>query len=121
MIYDGYLARWRDADYPASPDGDDVRLYRDNPAEGFTEVAPQRYVRVVPATEVSAIVYVRTACTWQGQPFVVLAEHGDWLRLEYTGGRWPVAEALGLEVFEYGVYQGWAPAAEVADLRQVRV
>ena len=51
----------------------------------------------------------------------MLGEHDGWLRVEYTGGvgRWP--QALGLEVFDFGVYQGWAPAAEVTDLREQRV
>jgi hypothetical protein len=32
-----------------------------------------------------------------------------------------VAHALGLEEFDFGVYQGWAPANEVTDLREHRV
>ncbi|MDM4722108.1 hypothetical protein QTQ03_21875 [Micromonospora sp. WMMA1363] len=121
MIRDGYVARWRGREYQASPDGDDVRLYQPGPGEGFTEAHPGRYVSVVPTADVDELVYVRTTCTWQGQPFIVLAEHGGWLRVEYTGGRWPVAQAMGLEAFDFGVYQGWAPAAEVGDLREQRV
>ena len=121
MTRDGYVARWRGREYQASPDGDDVRLYQPEPGEGFDEVRPGRYVRVVPASEVDNLAYVRTTCTWQGQPFIVLAEHDGWLRVEYTGGRWPVARAMGLESFDFGVYQGWAPAGEVADLREQRV
>jgi hypothetical protein len=51
----------------------------------------------------------------------VLAEAGAWLRVEYTGGRAPVARALGLEEFDFGVYQGWAPVQEVNDLYEHRV
>ncbi|SCE66375.1 hypothetical protein GA0074696_0098 [Micromonospora purpureochromogenes] len=118
---DGYVARWRGREYQASPDGDDVRIYQPEPGDGFEEVRPGRHVRVVPAGEVEDLAYVRTTCSWQGQPFVVLGEHDGWLRVEYTGGRWPVAQAMGLEVFDFGVYQGWAPASEVADLREQRV
>jgi hypothetical protein len=118
---DGYVARWQGREYQASPDGDDVRLYQPEPGEGFEEVRPGRYRRVVPAAEVDDLAYVRTTCTWQGQPFIVLAEHDGWLRVEYTGGRWPVAQAMGLEAFDFGVYQGWAPANEVTDLREQRV
>ena len=50
----------------------------------------------------------------------MLAEHEGWLRVEYTGGLGPVARALGLEEFEYGVYQGWAPASEVSEIRESR-
>lgn len=118
---DGYIARWQGREYEASPDGDRVRIYQLGPAEGFTQTRPGRFVRVVDAAEVDELVYVRTTCTWQGEPFIVLGEHGGWLRVEYTGGRSPVAERMGLEAFDFGVYQGWAPAADVTDLREVRV
>ena len=62
---------------------------------------------------------MRTTCVWRGEPFIVLAEHEGWLRVEYTGGLAPVARELGLEEFDFGVYQGWAPAAEV-DRRSAR-
>jgi len=118
---DGYVARWRDREYDASPDGDQVRIYQPQPGDGFEQVRPGRYVRVVPASEVDDLAYVRTICLWRGEPFIVLAEHDGWLRVEYTGGRAPVAEALGLEVFDFGVYQGWAPANEVTDIRENRI
>ncbi|GAB3818057.1 hypothetical protein [Micromonospora zhanjiangensis] len=118
---DGYVARWQGREYDASPDGDRIRLYRSAPADGWTEIHPGRHVRVLPADEVDELCYARTVCVWRGQPFIVLAEHESWLRLEYTGGHWPVAESLGLEPFDFGVYQGWAPAAEVTDLREQRV
>ncbi|GAA4142870.1 hypothetical protein [Actinomadura keratinilytica] len=117
----GYYAKWRGTDYEASPDGDTVRLYLPRPADGFTQVAPDRYVRVVPAAEVDRLHYVRTRCSWRGEPFVVLGEHGEWLRVEYTGGRAPVAERLGLEPFDRGVYQAWAPRGEVRDVHEETV
>jgi hypothetical protein len=117
---DMYVARWRDEEYEASPDGDRVRLYRPDPADGFEEVRAGRYRRVVPAAE-ATVDYVRTGCLWRGEPFIVLAEHEGWLRLEYTGGLAPVAQQLGLEEFEFGVYQGWAPANEVSEMREFRV
>jgi hypothetical protein len=118
---DGYYARWRGQEYEVSPDGDQVRLYATTPDEGFEPVGPHRYVRRVPGTEVADLHYVRTTCLWHGEPFIVLGTHGDWLRLEYTGGRAPVAAALGLEEFDFGVYQGWAPATEVSDMREQRI
>ncbi|WP_155368994.1 hypothetical protein [Catellatospora vulcania] len=121
MNRDGYIARYLGREYEASPDGDAVRLYRPEPAEGFEEVRPGRFVRVVPAAEIDDLAYVRSTCTWRGQPFIVLAEHDAWLRVEYTGGKSPVAAELGLEEFDYGVYQGWAPKQEVTDLRESRV
>ncbi|GLZ14276.1 hypothetical protein Acsp04_45110 [Actinomadura sp. NBRC 104425] len=117
----GYYAQWRGTDYEASPDGDVVRLYVSRPADGFTQVAPDRYVRVVPAAEVGRLHYVRTRCSWRGEPFVVLGEQGEWLRVEYTGGKAPVAERLGLEPFDRGVYQAWAPRGEVRDVHEETV
>jgi hypothetical protein len=117
---DGYVVRWSGREYEASPAGDEVRIYQPEPADGFTEVRLGRFVRVVAAGETSDLGYVRTICSWRGEPFIVLAEHDGWLRVEYTGGRRPVAQALGLEEFDFGVYQGWAPMHEVADIRESR-
>jgi len=118
---DGYLALWHGNEYEASPDGSEVRLYATAVIEGFDEVRPGRYRRIVLADEVTELVYVRTLGTWRGEPFIVLGEHEEWLRVEYTGGKAPVAAALQLEEFDYGVYQGWAPANEVSDLREQRI
>jgi hypothetical protein len=118
---DGYVVRWRGREYDASPDGDKARIFADEPGEGFEEVRPGRFVRVLSRDEYDELVYVRTTCTWRGQPFIVLAEADTWLRVEYTGGRAPVARALGLEEFDFGVYQGWAPVHEVTDLYEHRV
>jgi hypothetical protein len=121
VIRDGYAARWRGTEYEASPDGEEIRLYRPDSSDGFEEVRSGRYRRVVPAAEIDELVYVRTTCTWREQPFIVLGEHDGWLRVEYTGGRAPTAAELGLEEFDYGVYQGWAPRNEVRELREYRV
>jgi hypothetical protein len=116
---DGFVALWRGREYDASPDGDLVRLYTNTPQDGFEQIRPGRYVRQV--DDVDHLAYVRTTCVWRGQPFIVLAQHEAWLRVEYTGGRAPVAQALGLDEFDFGVYQGWAPVAEVTDVHEHRV
>lgn len=118
---DGFVATWRGQEYEASPDGAEVRLYHGEPADGFDQIRPGRNRRIVPANEVSDMGYVRTVCSWRGEPFIVLGEHNAWLRVEYTGGKAPVAAALGLEEFDFGVYQGWAPANEVSDIREYRI
>lgn len=118
MIRNGFYARWRGDEYEASPDGDLVRLYAERAAEGFRMITPVRYLRVVPAAEVDHVRYVSTHCVWRGEPFAVLGEQDGWLRVEYTGGRAPVAERLGLETFDRGVYQAWASRHEVADIRE---
>ena len=121
MIRDGYVCQWHGTEYEASPDGGDVRLYSTTPVDGFDEVRAGRHRRIVPTDEVVDLVYVRTLGTWRGEPFVVLGQHEEWLRVEYTGGKAPVAAVLQLEEFDYGVYQGWAPAGEVTDLREQRI
>ncbi|MCP9949451.1 hypothetical protein [Actinomadura madurae] len=120
-IRHGFYATWRGTEYEASPDEDLVRLYATRQAEGFRQVAPDRYVRVVPLPEVDQLRYVTTHCTWRGEPFVVLGEHDGWLRVEYSGGKAPLAEALGLELFDRGVYQAWASEHEVEGLHEETV
>jgi hypothetical protein len=117
-IRHGFFARWRGTEYEASPDGDHVRLYVGDHADGFRQIGPGRFVQVVPLSEVEDVRYVSTHCTWRGEPFVVLGEHQGWLRVEYTGGKAPVAESLGLELFDRGVYQAWASKHEVEDVRE---
>lgn len=120
MIRDGYVARWRGLEYEASPGGggDDIRLYTAEPMAGFEETRPGRYRCVVPVAEIESLRYVRTACTWQGEPFTIVGEHETWLRVEYTGGRAVIAERLGLDRLDRGVWQAWAPRTEVVDLRE---
>jgi hypothetical protein len=117
---DGYYATWRGREYEVSPDGTQMRLYSAEPEDNFAQVKPGRYVHVVPVGEVEHFTYVRTMCNWQGEPFIVLGEADGWLRVEYTGGKAPVARTLGLEEFDYGVYQGWAPATQVTNLSEYR-
>jgi hypothetical protein len=119
---DGYVARWRDADYDAVPGVDgEVRLYTTAPTEGFGEVRPGRFLLVVEETAVDDLRYVRTRCTWRGEPFVVIGEHDGWVRLEYAGGRAPVATALGLDRVDLGVYQAWAPRDELSELQEENI
>jgi hypothetical protein len=118
---DGYVVSWQGGEYDAAPDGDNVRIYQSEPGAGFEEIKPGRYARVLEPDEYDEIVYVRTTCNWRGAPFIVLAEADSWLRVEYTGGRAPIARQLGLEEFDFGVYQGWAPVHEVSELYEQRI
>lgn len=122
MIRDGYSARWRGTDYEAVPGVDgEVRLYSATPADGFDEVRPGRFVRIVADHDVESLRYVRTRCTWRGEPFMIIGEHGGWVRLEYAGGRAPVAEALGLDRVDAGVYQAWTSREEVDQLHEENI
>jgi hypothetical protein len=118
---DGYVVTWQGREYDAVPDGDNVRIYSAEPVDGFDEIKPGRYRRVLDPGDFDELVYVRTTCTWRGVPFIVLGEADSWLRVEYTGGRSPIARQFGLEEFDFGVYQGWAPIHEVSDLHEQRI
>lgn len=121
-MWHGYRARWQGTDYAAAVDPEPerllIRLHRSAAAEGFDEVEPGRYVRVVPAGECDALTFVTTVCEWRGAPFQVHDERDDDLLLEYTGGQVPVALRLGLQRIERGVYRAWVPRAEVSALRE---
>jgi hypothetical protein len=118
-IRHGYLARHQGVEYEASPATDGtVRLYTSEPAEGFAEVRPGRYVRSVPADAVADLRYVRTTCTWRGVPCLVIGSHAGWLRLEYLGDDEALAEQLGMGRFDAAVYQGWASQSDVTDLAE---
>ncbi len=76
---------------------------------------------MVPVGDVEDFMYVRTTCR-VAQRAVPGARRARGLAagVEYTGGKAPVAAALGLEEFDFGVYQGWAPASDVSE-REYRV
>jgi hypothetical protein len=118
---DGFFAGWCGQEYEASPNDDQVRLYSTEDAEGFDEVAPGRFRRVVSAEELDHLTYVITVCTWHGEPFQALGEYRGWVRVEYVGGQAPVAERLGLDLFDHGVYQAWAPRHELRNIREERI
>ncbi|MFC4337350.1 hypothetical protein [Salininema proteolyticum] len=113
---DGYVARWKGVEYDSSPDGMHVRLYSPTPGEGFVQIEQDRFRRGVPLTELDDFFYVRTAAKWRGEPFYVLGENSNWLRLEYCGSNPDAAARLGLETYDAGVYQAWAPRDEVSDI-----
>jgi hypothetical protein len=115
-----YRARWRGADYDASPELRSGRLWMrlrsGAPASGFAEVRAGLHVRAVPADECEAVSFVTTVCRWRGEPFRVHDQREDALLLEYTGGHVTVARSLGLERVERGVHRRWVPRDEVAEL-----
>ncbi|WP_433335075.1 hypothetical protein [Spirillospora sp. CA-294931] len=120
MIRDGYVARWLGREFEAAPGADgEIRLYTPDPTDGFDELRPGRFRRIVPASEIEELRYVRTVGTWRGEPFVIVGEHEGWLRVEYTGGRSSSAERLELDRVDHGVWQAWAPRSEIEDIREV--
>ncbi|MFG1945203.1 hypothetical protein [Nonomuraea sp. NPDC048826] len=117
-----YRARWRGADYVASPEPHPlelwVRLRSAGPADGFEEVEPGCHVRAVPAAECEALHFVTVVCRWRGEPCHVHDERDGLVLLEYLGGSALTARELGMERIERGVYRLWVPRAEVDDLRE---
>ncbi|MBA3339108.1 MAG: hypothetical protein H0T54_05070 [Geodermatophilaceae bacterium] len=117
-----FRARWRGWEYACSPelmaDGMWVHLVSDRPADGFEELQPGTYLRLVAAVECDMVAHVTMTCQWRGEPCLVQDERDDGLLLEYTGGKVPRALELGLERIERGVYRGWVPREEVQGLRE---
>ena len=119
MVRDGYYARWQGEEYEAAPSSAGAHLYTDEPDQwGFDEVADGRFRRIVPFDELDEFGYLTTVGAFRGHPVKVLARHETWLRVEYTGGLAPVAEQLGLDRFDRGVYQSWVPRSEITDLHE---
>jgi hypothetical protein len=122
VTWAAHRARWRGTEYRAAPaprpEGLWVRLRRETPAPGFTEVTPDCHVREVPVAECDVLVQVSTVCTWRGEPFAVHDEHDGRLLLEHTGGDVRRARALGAERLDRGVHRAWVPREEVRGLRE---
>jgi hypothetical protein len=121
-MWHSYRVRWGTEEYRAvpepRPDGLFMRLLRSGAADGFEQVNPNLYVRVVPAADCETILFVTTVCQWRGAPFQVHDERGDELLLEYTGGEVPTAQRLGLQRIERGVYRRWVQRADVRELQE---
>ncbi|GAA1677313.1 hypothetical protein GCM10009733_087780 [Nonomuraea maheshkhaliensis] len=124
-VWHSYRARWRGADYAASPEPHAlelwVRLRRTDPADGFEEVEPGCHVRTVPVGECESLHFVTVVCRWRGEPFQVHEERDGRLLLEYLGGSVLTARRLGLDRIERGVYRCWANRDEVDEMREEAV
>jgi hypothetical protein len=119
VIRDGYYARWQGDEFDAAPSSAGAHLYSERADRvGFEAITAGRYRRVVPFSDLDEFGYVITTGSYRDEPVKVLAEHEQWLRIEYTGGRAPQAERLGLDRFDRGVYQSWVPRDEVAGLHE---
>jgi hypothetical protein len=70
-----------------------------------------RYAVEALARRTPYAVWRRTQCT-------VIKAEGDWLRLRICRPDGDVVQALGAQCVERGVYEAWAPAAEVTDGRE---
>src|SRR5262245_6308341 len=110
-VPNGYRAVWDGVEYEASPDGELVRLYATEPRAGFDAVRPGRYRRLVVASEVDWLGYVRTTATVAGHDAVVLDERAEQVLVEYhdpTGGP------------DAGVRRAWLSSTSLADRQEHR-
>lgn len=118
MIREGLFVTWRKEMYPVSIELTGVFIYADKPLDGFREVAPGRYERNVMNDDIVGT-YISTVGTWRGAPVKALYDDGDRVRIEYIGGQAPLAESLGMDRVDKGVYQTWASRADLPDLHEV--
>jgi hypothetical protein len=84
-----------------------------DPPEEFRVLAMTRAARYPVDTVARRARYV----TWRNAPCLVLREESDWLRVRLCRPDQHSVAALGAQCYERGVYESWAPAAEVTDDR----
>ena len=121
---DGMYAEWQGRVFPATGTvrpPNSMRLVTDHPEEGFEEVTPGRFRRIVPTSELTALFNLQTYCTWMGIRCAVRVRNKDGtLHVEWTGGNQTRAEELGFEWRERGIFYRTVPESEVTDLHQER-
>jgi hypothetical protein len=114
-LRDGYLAAWDGHEYLAWPSADGVHLGAAVTPGGDA----QRPSHPVKLDELDALRYRRAVGSWRGERFVVIGEHGDWLRLELDRDETTPGADLGLEEFDHRVLQAWAARDDVDVTEQI--
>lgn len=61
------------------------------------------------------------AASWRGASCVLLRQQGDWVRVRLAAPDADAVALLPVQCHERGVYEGWAPAADLTDHRTVDV
>ena len=96
--------------------GETYQAIADPPGE-FRVLAKTRAARY----PVEALARRTVYGTWRGAACTVVRAEGDWLRLRMCRPDGEGAARLGANCVERGVYEAWAPTAEVADGRAVDI
>ncbi|GAA1922310.1 hypothetical protein GCM10009688_29170 [Arthrobacter gandavensis] len=120
----GWVAMWDGYQFPADLIGDQIVLAAASaPPEEVTGFRPTMrgcWSREVPVAEVQDFFEVNAVCRWRDQPFritdVIHGENERIFRLFYTGHNADVAESLGLNKADAGVYWTVQPESLVTDV-----
>jgi len=95
----GYYATFVGREYQASTQGPNVILRSYNGEPPPVDFVPSRIpsvqgTRTVQRSELENLVFVRTVCRWQGEPFTVVGAEEQILYVFYTGdrGEWVVQQ-----------------------------
>jgi hypothetical protein len=99
-----YVGRYRDSLYEAIVD----------PPGEFRVAAKTRAARY----PLDALARRVPSATWRNAPCTVIREEGEWLRLRLSRPDGDQVARLGAHCVERGLYEAWAPAAEVTDTRE---
>jgi hypothetical protein len=117
-----------------SPDQEYVQVSRPTPAVRLVgSLRGEEYEAVAnPPDEFRVLAMTRTArypvealrrrtqyATWRGVRCTVLSEEPNWLRLRICRPEHQQVVAVGAQCYERGVYELWAPVAEITDRRTV--
>ncbi|SCE76068.1 hypothetical protein [Micromonospora mirobrigensis] len=94
--------------------GSEYEAVADQPG-GFRVLAMTRAARYPVDSAARRLRYA----TWRGVPCLVLREEADWLRLRLRRPDPDAVAVTGAQCHERGVYEAWAPAAELAEDRVV--
>jgi hypothetical protein len=95
----GYYAIFQGREYHATNKGTKVvlRSYHGEPeAVGFSQSAIPlvQGIRMVERSELERLIFVKTVCRWQAEPFVIVGLEGDFIGVFYVGerGEWAVQQ-----------------------------
>ena len=88
-----------------------------DPPDGFRVLAMTRAARYPVETLIRRARYT----TWRGADCLVLREEAGWLRVRLCRPDPENVALLGAQCHERGIYEAWAPAAEIAEDRIVDI
>ncbi len=88
-----------------------------DPPDEFRVLAMTRAARY----PVQSLARRRQSARWHGVPCTVLLADGDWLRVRLSRPDADAVTRLGTRCYERGVYEAWAPAADLTDIHPIDV